>query len=174
MNNVDISHLSILIVDKNPLLRTVFRQVLRELGARTVEAVSSVEAGFDAVRNRNPDIILADWGPDCDGLGLLRRIRMDPQSPNPYVPVIVCSANTEAEAVLSARDMGMSEYLAKPVLAKSLYQRIARVVMEQRSFVKTGEFFGPDRRRHEDEADENSRRETETALIASGAVAAPA
>lgn len=72
MNNVDISHLSILIVDKNPLLRTVFRQVLRKLGARTVEAVSSVEAGFDAVRNRNPDIILADWG-CCAGSAWIHR-----------------------------------------------------------------------------------------------------
>jgi len=159
MQNIDLSNLSVLIIDKNPLLRTVFRQVLRELGATDVEVVSNPDTGFETFQSQNPDVVLIDWSPGCDGLDLLGRIRNDPESANPYVPVIITSANTEAEAVVSARDMGMSEFLAKPVSAEALYRRIARVVWEPRAFIKTGAFFGPDRRRRAMDGPTAGRRE---------------
>ncbi len=163
MHSIDIRDVSVLIVDKNPLLRTVFRQVLRELGASDVATASNVENGFAAFQANNPDVVLADWGPGCDGLELLDQMRNDPASVNPFVPVVITSAYTEAEAVISARDMGMSGFLAKPVSAETLYTRIARVLSESRSFVRSGAFFGPDRRYQESEATLGDRRQSNAA-----------
>jgi len=151
MERINLSGLTVLIVDSNPLLRTVFRQVLRELGATNVEAVSSPEAGFKKFNDQNPDIVLIDWSPGCDGMALLDKIRHDPESANAYAPVIITSAHTEAADVISARDHGMSEFLAKPVSAKTLYHRIARIAQEDRVFVRSEQFFGPDRRRRASE-----------------------
>lgn len=164
MQNISLKHISILIVDRNPLLRTVFRQVLRELGAENVETANNVDDGFRKFQDLNPDIVLVDWSPGCDGLELLDAIRKDPDSVNCFAPVIIASAYTEAEAVVSARDMGMSEFLAKPVSAQALYKRIARVVNEQRAFVRSSAFFGPDRRRHETEPPLGGRRESDMAM----------
>ncbi|MEK9753945.1 MAG: hypothetical protein VW338_12165 [Rhodospirillaceae bacterium] len=49
--------------------------------------------------------------------------------------------------MVTARDGGMSEFLAKLVSARTLYKRIARIVCESRPFVHADHFFGPDRRR---------------------------
>jgi hypothetical protein len=38
--------------------------------------------------------------------------------------------------------------MAKPISAKSLYQRILNVVANPRPFIKTKSYFGPDRRRN--------------------------
>ena len=93
------------------------------------------------------DIIISDWAPELDGISFIERVRKDPNSPNPYVPIIVCSGNTERRQVIAARDAGMSEYLVKPVSPKSIYSRICSVLENDRVFVRNGKYFGPDRRR---------------------------
>jgi hypothetical protein len=50
--------------------------------------------------------------------------------------------------VVSARDAGVTEFLAKPISAKALYQRILNVVANPRPFIRTKTYFGPDRRRN--------------------------
>jgi two-component system chemotaxis response regulator CheY len=105
------------------------------------------EAGFEAFITLMPDIVLADWSPSCDGLALLNRIRQDPASANCFAPVIITSAYTGEGDVVTARDGGISEFLAKSVSARTLYKRIARIVCESQPFVRADHFFGPDRRR---------------------------
>ena len=51
-----------------------------------------------------------------------------------------------------ARDAGVTEFLAKPISAKGLYQRILNVVANPRPFIKTKTYFGPDRRRNTNNA----------------------
>jgi two-component system, chemotaxis family, chemotaxis protein CheY len=50
--------------------------------------------------------------------------------------------------VIAARDAGVTEFLAKPLSAKALYQRVLNVVANPRPFIKTKTYFGPDRRRN--------------------------
>lgn len=51
----------------------------------------------------------------------------------------------ERTRVFEARDAGVSEMLVKPISAKGLYQRIAKVVLNPRPFIRTESYFGPDR-----------------------------
>jgi DNA-binding NtrC family response regulator len=63
------------------------------------------------------------------------------------------------DRVEAARDHGMTEFLVKPYTARDLYNRIVRLIEKPRQFVKTREFFGPDRRRHkEDEYEGEGKR----------------
>jgi DNA-binding transcriptional ArsR family regulator len=52
--------------------------------------------------------------------------------------------------VAEARDVGVTEFLSKPVTARGVIERITRVVEHPRPFVKTTSYFGPDRRRRDD------------------------
>ena len=158
MDNLNLTELSILIVEKRPTMITMLRGILRELGVRKVYEASTPESGFEEFNHKQPDMVFIDWGPTFDGIGLLHKIRTDANSNNPLVPVVMVTAHGEAERVMEARDAGMTEYLTKPVSGKRLYQRIAAVVNSDRSFIRNAEFFGPARRRHKKEHSGDERR----------------
>jgi DNA-binding response OmpR family regulator len=74
-------------------------------------------------------------------------VRTAKDSPNPYVPIIMLSGFTEHRRITEARDAGINEFLAKPISAKSIYQRVATIIDNPRPFIRAKNFFGPDRRR---------------------------
>jgi two-component system chemotaxis response regulator CheY len=76
----------------------------------------------------------------------MQMIRKEKQSKNLFVPITVVSANTEVRHILTARDAGMTEFLAKPISAGLIYARICLIIERQRLFIRCNGFFGPDRR----------------------------
>jgi len=64
------------------------------------------------------------------------------------VPIIMLTGHSEKRRVIEARDTGVTEFLAKPISAKALYQRVLNVVANPRPFIKTKTYFGPCRRRN--------------------------
>src|SRR5204863_1007371 len=106
-------------------------------------------SGLESFTHIAPDIVLVDWAmPIFDGIELAGMIRQPGANSNPYVPIIMLTGHSEKRRVTSARDAGITEFLAKPVSAKALYQRVLNVVVNPRPFVKTKTYFGPDRRRN--------------------------
>lgn len=143
----DISGLTVLILEQQSLMRDLMKHVFREFKVKNVHITDDVHAAFEIFCETDVDLILTDWSHGIDGMGFLKNVRLNDDSPNPYVPVIVVTANTEIDHVFVARDTGMSEYLAKPVSAKLIYSRICSTIDSTRPFVRAGGFFGPDRRR---------------------------
>ena len=82
-----------------------------------------------------------------DGEQFVRRLRDPRRSPDPFVPVILLTGFSELRRVRAARDFGVTDFLAKPVSAKTLYARLAALVERPRPFVRTRTYFGPCRRR---------------------------
>jgi DNA-binding NtrC family response regulator len=66
------------------------------------------------------------------------------------VPVIMITGHSTLQRVAEARDAGVNEFLAKPLTARGVIERISQVVENPRSYVRTGTYFGPDRRRRAD------------------------
>ena len=93
------------------------------------------------------DLMIVDWMMQpMDGLAFTRMVRLKPNSPNPYVPILMMTAHTEASRVREARDAGVNGFLKKPISARVLFDRIASALTDNRAFVRTDAFFGPDRR----------------------------
>ncbi|MEO5337198.1 MAG: response regulator [Magnetospirillum sp. WYHS-4] len=147
MGDYDLSGLKVLLVEKHAYMRRIIHDILKTFGITAVREASSHDAAYAMFKDQPPDLVLTDWSPGLDGLRLVRLIRTDLVSPDPYVPIIVVTANTEIRHVIAARDAGMTEYLAKPITAKFLYARIRSIIERQRVFIRSQEFFGPDRRR---------------------------
>lgn len=148
MKSYDISKLNVLVLEKHVLIRKLLTDVFREFGVPTVQSTPDFTKAWEMYSSFPIDIILSDWTHDLDGMAFLQKIRQDPDSPNPYIPVIVITANTELHDVCLARDLGTTEFLAKPISAKQIYMRIISVIENNRPFVRAESFFGPDRRRH--------------------------
>jgi len=49
-----------------------------------------------------------------------------------------------------ARDAGVNEFLGKPGSAKKIYQRIHEILEKPRQYIRTPNYFGPNRRRKND------------------------
>jgi DNA-binding response OmpR family regulator len=77
-------------------------------------------------------------------------LRRDADSPNPYAPVLMLTAHTEASRVEAARDAGVTGFVKKPISARLLFERITSALTDTRMFVRSADFFGPDRRHGQD------------------------
>jgi len=143
--------LKILVVDDNHHMRVLLTEVLRAIGVRDIfEAADGAEA-LAFLRSRQVDIVMTDLSMQpLDGIDLTKLIRNADDSPNPMIPIIMITGHTTQRRVAQARDAGVTEFLAKPVTAQGVIRRITQVVNSPRSFIRTGDYFGPDRRRHKD------------------------
>ena len=149
MLRIDFHRLRFLLVDDNAHMRRIVRTLLNGYGARDILEAEDGAAGLDAFTQNNPDLLLIDWEmPIFSGIELEQMIRQPGANANPFVPIIMLTVHTEKEAVMAARDAGITEFLAKPVSSKALYQRIVSVIANPRPFIKTKTYFGPDRRRN--------------------------
>lgn len=157
--------ISILVVEDNQPMLDIVKSLLLTFGTGHVITATDGEIGFRRFCEYNPDIVLADWMmKPMDGITLTRQIRNDPRSANQYVPVILMTGFSERRRVLQARDAGVTEFLVKPFNARDIYKRIAQVIERPRQFVRSEDFFGPDRRRNRQGAMYPGpfRRETDT------------
>lgn len=149
MVRIDFNRLRFLVIDDNAHMRRILRTLLHGFGAREVYEAEDGAAGLEAFTHYIPDIIITDWAmPIFDGLELMQMIRQPGANSNPYVAIIMLTGHSEKKRVTAARDAGVTEFLAKPISAKGLYQRIVNVVANPRPFIKTKTYFGPDRRRN--------------------------
>jgi len=147
MKSYDLSQLNILVLEKHLLVRKLLTDVFSEFGVATVFSTPDVHEAYKYFNDSSPDIVFCDWTPDLDGMAFVRQIRQALDTPNPYAPVVVVTANTELRHVCFARDNGMTEFLAKPISAKTIYARLCSVIENPRPFIRVNDFFGPDRRR---------------------------
>ncbi|HEY1721421.1 MAG TPA: response regulator [Magnetospirillaceae bacterium] len=139
----------IILADDQAEIRALGRQMLAELGFTNVECAVD---GYDAYRKfvmKPASLVITDLSMSpVDGLELIRLIRTAPDSPNRYVPIIVLSCNTDEESVAQARDAGINDFLAKPMSLNTLYSHLEALIARPQNFIKTGSYFGPNRRRH--------------------------
>ena len=149
MFRIDFNRLRFLVIEDSAHMRRILRTLLHGFGAREVYEAEDGASGLESFSHFMPDIVIADWVmPIFDGLELAQMIRQPGANANPYVPIIMLTGHSDKKRVMIARDAGVTEFIAKPISAKSLYVRILNVVVKPRPFVKTKTYFGPDRRRN--------------------------
>jgi CheY-like chemotaxis protein len=147
-NAVDIATLlaatKVLVVDDEHYMRKVVRALLMSVGVRTVFEAADGPAGLEMIRNNNPDIVIVDWQmPGLDGSGFVRMVRSPDTFPYPNVPIIMLTGHGERSRVLEAIQIGVNEFLLKPVSSKALLTRLVSVLTKPRPVVKSGSYYGP-------------------------------
>ena len=156
----DLKALKVLIVDDNLHMHQIMRVILGAMQIKGTRAAANATDGFDEVLKWGPDLIITDLEMDSiDGVAFIKLVRTRDDSPDPYVPIIVLSGHTDIVRVKEARDAGANAVLAKPVSIEGVYKRIVHLIERPRPFVKTGTYFGPDRRTRERPFEGEDRRE---------------
>lgn len=149
---MDLKALRILVVDDNRHAAEIVKSVLASVGAQDIHEATTADRAFQLMREVNFDVIILDQnlGEGGEGTQLVRRIRNDPASPNPYVSILMLTGYTEQRRVQAARDAGVTEFLSKPFTISGLLRRIEVMIHQARPFVRSADYFGPDRRRRAD------------------------
>ena len=143
-----LENVNVLVIDDNRHMLNLVSEILHALGVRKVRQAGDAAKAFQELKHFMADVIISDWYMEpLDGLDFVRLVRTAKDSPNPYIPIIMLSGYTEYRRIAEARDSGINEFLAKPISAKSIYQRLATIIDNPRSFIRCKSYFGPDRRR---------------------------
>ena len=152
MSGPGFENLKALIVEDNSHMRSLLRALLNSIGVKDIAEASNGNMAIEQLRERKSDLVLTDLAmKPMDGLEFTRYVRNNDHSPNPFVPIIMISGHTEKYRVEAARDAGVTEFLAKPITAHNLFARIGEIVERPRAFVRCPAYFGPDRRRHQND-----------------------
>jgi two-component system KDP operon response regulator KdpE len=114
----------ILIVDDEPKVVRLVRELLKAMGYQVV-AASSGESAIEMVVLEQPDLVLLDvllpGGPD--GYEVCRRIREFSE-----VPVIMLTARAREAEMLEGFGAGADDYMTKPFSARELVARVQAVL----------------------------------------------
>jgi len=150
MSDMDISQVNVLIVEDNLHFRTLMRTILMALGVETVEEARDGAEAMEVLASFDADLAIIDWKMDgVDGVECVRRIRNGGDNVSRFLPIIMVTGYTDESLAQEARNAGVSDFLSKPISAKSLLSRIVSVISENRPFIESDDYFGPDRRRRD-------------------------
>ena len=131
----------ILVVDDEPAIRDLVKEILEDEGYDVVTAEGG-EAARHAMRNRRPDLALLDiWMPDLDGISLLKEWTQDDGLP---CPVIMISGHGTVETAVEATRLGAWDFIEKPLSMAKLLVTVERALEADRL-----ERENRDLRRHE-------------------------
>jgi CheY-like chemotaxis protein len=143
--------LRVLLVDDNQHMRAIVMTVLSGVGVTQIRETRDGTEALNTLREWPADLAIVDFQMSpLDGVEFTRIVRNAPDSRNPYLPIIMMTGHSERTRVMEARDAGVTEFVAKPLTAKSVLERIHAVIYRPRPFVRTADYFGPDRRRKQD------------------------
>ena len=133
----------LLVDDEEDFVRTLSERLnLRDLSSQT--ALNGQEA-LDHVGDRLPDIMVLDLRmPGIDGMEVLRRTRKH----YPHIQVIILTGHGNDLDEAEARQLGVFDYLKKPVDIEILVERIRAAHQAQKqvdnmsamTFAEAGEF----------------------------------
>ncbi|MFS1861178.1 ATP-binding protein [Vibrio lentus] len=122
------SRYSVLVVEDNPTNQMVIKLILTRQGhevfiaSNGAEAIGFIEQGSDAI-----DIILMDVSmPVMDGLTTTKYMR----DANIQTPIVALTAHTSVEDRFSCLDVGMNDFVTKPVRTKEITEAIDRLMLE--------------------------------------------
>ena len=145
--------LKILIVDDIRHTRVLLTEILRAIGIQQIYEASDGAEGLQVMRAHNIDIVLTDLAMEpLDGIDFVRLLRNSPDSPNPMVPILMITGHSTLRRIHEARDVGVNEFMAKPITARGVIERLQQIIDHPRPFIRTDDYFGPDRRRKGDPA----------------------
>ncbi|MDE2454219.1 MAG: tetratricopeptide repeat protein [Burkholderiales bacterium] len=148
----EVNQSTALVVDGNPITRSVLMQQLRDFGFGTVRMAGRVIDARDMLEHRRFDLVVCDYefdGSKESGQDLLEELRREQMLPYSTVFVMMTGEATY-QNVSEAAESALDSYLVKPFSANTLFERIKEA--RQRKRVLKDIFEAIEGGRHEEAA----------------------
>lgn len=120
---------SVLMIDDDTELRTLVRKILVRAGITMYEA-PDVKTGIQRAHKKLPQAIILDLNlKGASGFDFLQLRKKSPLLTK--TPILEWSGMSEREASRKALALGAEDYLAKPVKANLLLQKIRKILRDR-------------------------------------------
>jgi len=117
--------MKILAIDDQQLILLSVEKRLKEIGYEVATADSG-EKGISLFDSYGPDLVLVDINmPGMSGLDVVKHIRTIKES---KTPILVMSGNTDEKIIIDGFDLGIEDYMKKPVSLEEMSARIKRLI----------------------------------------------
>jgi putative two-component system response regulator len=127
-------HMKILVVDDEPVNAALLDDMLRGGGYHRVRAVIDSRIALDVFKAFNPDLVLLDlMMPHVDGFAILEALRSGDSET--FLPVVVLTADVNAETKRRALEAGATDFLLKPFDHTEVLLRIHNLLESRRAHV---------------------------------------
>jgi len=114
---------TVVLIEDEEAIADLVRMYFEQEGFRVVHALNG-EKGIDAVRDRDPRVVLLDLGlPGIDGIEVCRRVRAISD-----VPVIMLTARDGEVDKIVGLEIGADDYVTKPFSPRELVARVNAVL----------------------------------------------
>lgn len=124
--------MKILVVDDFATMRRIVKNILKQIGFENIEEAEDGEQAFNKLKGGGFKFVVSDWNmPNLDGLGLLKKIRSDPDLK--ALPVLMVTAESEKDKVVEAIKAGVSNYVVKPFTAEVLKEKMDKILSKMES-----------------------------------------
>nr|WP_262922238.1 response regulator [Algibacter sp. L4_22] len=116
--------IKILAIDDQQLILLSLEKHLTDLGF-DIKCADSGEKGLDLFDTFKPDIVIVDINMDgMSGLEVVKKIRIEKKSDT---KILVLSGNTDDDTIIDGFDLGIDDYMKKPVSLNEVTVRISRI-----------------------------------------------
>ena len=170
-NPVDeFKNIHIMILHSSPKAAGLIKDVVSHLGFSNISIAHDGYQGVHMLRKQNVDIVFvdpklkvyrsrddADTAVDLEanilpisGIDFVKRLRRSPQSPSPFIPIVMLLENANDAGVGDARDAGVDEIVINPINAEQFSARLVSIIKSPRVFITAETYKGPCRRRQSD------------------------
>lgn len=122
----DLKGKKILVVEDNAINQMVIKMITKKWQNTSVSFANNGQEGLNALKNNNFDIILMDLQmPVMDGYETTIAIRNgEVGSSNSNIPIIAVTADVMESTKKRVKEIGMNDYLSKPLKNRTLYKAI--------------------------------------------------
>ena len=136
-----------LIADDQAPMRTIVRTILRSLGVKHIVEVSDgaqalvelefrntkfptkkpATSAYDSQPKKRVNLVVCDWNmPELTGLQLLECVRRNEELKR--LPFIMLTAQDSEKEIVSAIQLGVTDYITKPFPAKVLETKVMAIL----------------------------------------------
>lgn len=126
--NLNWDSITCLIVDDDKFSRTFIKTALYQIGIKNTKEANNSQEALELLNDFKIDVILLDQQmPEKSGLEFAQELKSGMHG-SKSVPIIMITVDTKEQTVLTAKNLGIQEYLVKPISPLALKKRICSAI----------------------------------------------
>lgn len=145
---LNLSKATVLLLQNNQTELDILGQVFIGFGVKAIRKCLTLGEAEDCIKSGIVfDLIVVDCDmPNGAGFDFITKLRRMEDNDNRIAPMMLVSGHTVPSSITKARDCGANFVVAKPITPKVMFDRVMWLAREEKQFVVSDSYAGPDRR----------------------------